>query len=68
MADHIGEVFLPAVERMGLKASMEALRYGFYPRGGGIVRFAIRKTGLPLKPINVMEREGPGKIYFNKSR
>ncbi len=64
VADYIGEVFLPAVERMGPKAAMEVSRWGFYPRGGGIVRFAIRKAGLPLKPINVMERGRPEKIYL----
>lgn len=45
--DYIKEVFLPTLARMGVKTSCEIKSYGFYPRGGGLVRFRIE----PVKEI-----------------
>ncbi len=64
IADYIKEVFLPAVTPMGIKATLEISRYGFYPEGGGIVESAIKGVSPPLKPINVMERGELKGIYL----
>ncbi len=64
VADYIQDVFLPAVKPMGLEATLEVLKYGFYPEGGGILRFHIKKAALPLKPINVIERGALKGIYL----
>ena len=33
--DYVAEVFLPAVARMGVRASLELTRAGYYPKGNG---------------------------------
>jgi RNA 3'-terminal phosphate cyclase (ATP) len=35
--DYLREVFLPAIARMGLMARISTERWGWYPRGGGVV-------------------------------
>lgn len=35
--DYLREVFLPAIGQMGLAADLSTERWGWYPRGGGIV-------------------------------
>jgi RNA 3'-terminal phosphate cyclase (ATP) len=46
---YISEVFLPMLGRLGIdiRASLESC--GFYPKGGGKIRFAIRPAGV-LRP------------------
>lgn len=39
--DHFTEVFLPAVEAMGVRATAKLVRRGFYPRGGGRMELAV---------------------------
>ncbi|MDE2179780.1 MAG: RNA 3'-phosphate cyclase [candidate division NC10 bacterium] len=41
-APYISEVFLPMVERMGLTATWQVRRGGFYPKGGGEVRAVVQ--------------------------
>lgn len=41
-APYISEVFLPMVERMGLGATWQVRRGGFYPKGGGEVRATVQ--------------------------
>lgn len=43
--DYLEEVFLPAVARMGLRATLEVPAYGFFPKGGGEVRCHISGGG-----------------------
>lgn len=40
--EFIDEVFLPIVADLGFQANVELVRYGFFPRGGGIVKAQIR--------------------------
>lgn len=40
--DYISDAFLPCLRRLGLEVSGEIESYGFYPRGGGRIRFRIR--------------------------
>ena len=47
--DFIAECFLPLLRLLGIDVEAELLRYGFYPRGGGQVRFKIKPCkGKPL--------------------
>lgn len=39
--DFIKEVFLPTLNRFGINAEASIERYGFYPKGGGEVRYCI---------------------------
>ena len=47
--DYLREVLLPLVERMGVRVSIEVVRRGYYPRGGGEVRVEIHPA--PLRPL-----------------
>jgi RNA 3'-terminal phosphate cyclase (ATP) len=42
--DYINEVFLPTLQRLGVKCRAEIDAYGFYPRGGGLVRAFIEPS------------------------
>lgn len=45
------EVFLPTLARMGVKAEMELLRWGFYPKGGGEVQGIVYPVHT-LQPLD----------------
>lgn len=40
-ADYLTQVFLPALESIGLQATVELRRWGFYPAGGGEIEAVI---------------------------
>ena len=48
-------VTLPVLRRMGVDAELEVLRYGFYPKGDGLVKIVFKPTEN-LKSINLTER------------
>ncbi|MDD3816393.1 MAG: RNA 3'-terminal phosphate cyclase, partial [Desulfocapsaceae bacterium] len=43
--------FRPALETMGILFSLELLRWGWYPKGGGEVKARIRPTSAGLRPF-----------------
>lgn len=49
-------VLLPLLKKMGYDASIEILKYGYYPRGGAEVKVEIHHT--ELKPLELTERGG----------
>jgi len=56
--DYIAEVFVPTLERLGMRIRLKIESYGFYPKGGGrvgIETFPVES----IKPLRVNER---GKI------
>ncbi len=57
-APYVSEVFLPMVAGMGLIASWQVQRAGFYPRGGGEVRAAVQ----PLTRLNSLDLSDRGKL------
>lgn len=55
--DYVQEVWLPALSKMGVRADIELLRWGWYPAGGGEVRVSIVGLGgATLAPILRQER------------
>ncbi len=54
-APYVSEVFLPITARMGVLASWQVERAGFYPRGGGEVRAAV-KPSMRLTPLDLSDR------------
>lgn len=50
--DYMERVYLPAVKKLGLRCSLHLLRYGFYPKGGGRVRFTIHPGQPPSDHID----------------
>jgi RNA 3'-terminal phosphate cyclase (ATP) len=44
--DYFEKVFLPAVERFGVKIGCRMLKPGYYPRGGGRLEFSLAQAEL----------------------
>jgi RNA 3'-terminal phosphate cyclase (ATP) len=44
--EYFSEVFLPAARKLGVRASAEMRRAGFYPKGGGIVSLKVEPSKL----------------------
>jgi RNA 3'-terminal phosphate cyclase (ATP) len=53
---YLEHVFLPALARMGVRAQVELVRWGFYPAGGGEIRVQIAGSAGPLRAIVLAER------------
>jgi len=47
-------IFCHHLEKMGLSVKPETIKYGFYPKGGGLFKFST--TPADPKPINITER------------
>lgn len=48
-------VFLPLLQRTGINVSLEIERWGFYPKGGGLINGSIRPASS-INPINIEQR------------
>lgn len=53
--DYISEVFSPILARMGITVKVTIESYGFYPKGGGIIRAEIYSE-RKLDPLRIPER------------
>ncbi len=53
--EFLSDSFFPLLHRMGLSASVELIRHGFYPAGGGKIR-AVIHGGAPTTPLTLLER------------
>jgi len=55
--DYLATVFLPTLQKLGADVKLDLMRWGFYPKGGGMIRARVRPVqgmeGLQLK------RRGP---------
>ncbi len=52
--EHFQHIFLDYLKKMGAKLDFSVLRYGFYPKGGGIVKVHILPS--ELKALTITER------------
>ncbi len=52
---YVQHVYLPILAKLGVTASLDILRWGFYPRGGGEVTVSIRGN-TSLNPWHCTER------------
>lgn len=52
---YISEVFVPTLEKVGIKIEPSIESYGFYPKGGGRIRAEIFPA-KEIKPLIIMER------------
>jgi RNA 3'-terminal phosphate cyclase (ATP) len=64
---YLQEVYLPILTRLGVRATVELDRWGWYPRGGGQVTCRIEGLGVPvtarpLLPLSLTERGGLRRI------
>ncbi len=53
--DYMRHVFTYFLEKLGVDIEIETKRYGFYPKGGGVVEVKINPS--ELKPINLKHRD-----------
>jgi RNA 3'-terminal phosphate cyclase (ATP) len=58
---YLQQVYLPALARLGVRATVELERWGWYPRGGGRVTCHVEGIGAsaadrPLAPLHLVER------------
>ncbi len=52
---YLSEVLFPTLKRMGISVAAKIERWGWYPKGGGLVQVEIQPV-LELKPISLIER------------
>ena len=62
-ADYLREVLLPLLRLMGAEVSLNVVRRGYYPRGGGEVRAEIAPASL--RPLRLKE---PGELQSVNAR
>jgi RNA 3'-terminal phosphate cyclase (ATP) len=64
--DYVRDVWLPALARLGVEASVELANFGWYPVGKGKVRAQIRGRRAMLKPLE-LEQRGPLVRIFGRA-
>jgi RNA 3'-terminal phosphate cyclase (ATP) len=55
--EYISEIFIPALEKLGIRLECRIKRYGFYPKGGGEVHVRI----MPANSVRGVELDERGK-------
>ncbi|HLF76357.1 MAG TPA: RNA 3'-terminal phosphate cyclase [Dehalococcoidia bacterium] len=60
---HVRHVLLPILQRMGIDASIEMIRPGYVPSGGGMLRLATKPALAPLRPLIFEERGDVEKVW-----
>ncbi len=53
--DYVKEIFLPFLERIGIRINLSIESYGFYPKGGGRIRAELTPV-TRLTPLRLLER------------
>ena len=53
--DFLQRAFVPLIERMGPKVGLDLVGYGFYPRGGGVIRASVTPVER-LQPLHLHDR------------
>ncbi len=56
---HLQQVLLPLLARMGLRATVEVLRPGYVPTGGGLIVLQVWPLTGPLQPLCLTD---PGRV------
>ena len=54
-SDYVEAVYIPMLQKMGLEASLESVKAGFFPKGGGEIVLSLLSGGLQ-KPLDLTER------------
>lgn len=61
--DYMTEVFLFNLRRLGVRAKIDLIRRGHYPRGGGQVSLEVDPLGGYIQPINAVSRGKLVELY-----
>ena len=54
---HLQQVLLPTIARMGSNATLDLVRPGYLPAGGGVIRLVVAPAPSVLRPL-VLDRAG----------
>lgn len=54
--DYTQNVFMPMAALFGMKFSLDVVRRGFYPRGGGELLVQVQALTQPLSPVTLLDR------------
>ena len=57
--DFLQRAFVPMIERMGPKVALDLVDYGFYPRGGGVIRATVTPSAR-MTPLHLHARGAGG--------
>ena len=60
---YLTEVYVPACAKLGLHATLELTRWGFYPAGGGEIVAQIRGGATDIYPLSLMERGALARVW-----
>lgn len=60
---HLQYAMLPLLQQMGLEASLEMLRPGYVPRGGGILRLSVKPVQGCLQPLLVDQASAVERLW-----
>lgn len=52
-AYHMQEVLLPVLGRMGARASVDVVRPGYVPKGGGIIELEVQPSAQPMRALSL---------------
>ncbi len=53
---HTQKVLLPLLQRMGADVTLDMLKPGYVPKGGGKLRVVVNPSRSPLKPLSMVEQ------------
>jgi RNA 3'-terminal phosphate cyclase (ATP) len=53
---YIEQVYLPTLARLGIQASVQIERWGWYPQGGGMVQAQVIPSSQPIAGLDLTER------------
>lgn len=60
---YLQHVFLPTLDRMGVRADAELVSWGFYPSGGGTVQVHLPGRGGPPRPVDLSTRGALRRVW-----
>jgi RNA 3'-terminal phosphate cyclase (ATP) len=57
--DYVEQVYLPALAPLGIHCTVELVRWGFYPRGGGEIKATISPASVALAGLRPSQTSPP---------